>query len=147
MQNNLKLALIAIIGALAAGTVQAAPPPASDYDRDVITVVTLSRHSAYPSATCMVWANAEGLGVGPAQLDGFHGVTFNINLTPLPDEAAKQPTTFAQGIAAMKAKFPTVPAWMVSVLEKHRPAIEAACAKDQPTPFKVYTLTKKDQAG
>ena len=147
MPNQLKLALIAAVSALTAAAAQAAPPAASDYDRDVITVVTLSRHSAYPSATCMVWANAEGLGVGPAQLGGFHGLTFNINLTPLPDEAAKQPTTFAQGLAAMKAQYPTAPAWMVSALEKHRPAIEAACAKDQPTPFKVYTLTKKDQAG
>ena len=142
--RKLKMALML---ALAAGSAAAAPPPASDYDRDVITVVTLSRHSAFPSATCMVWANAEGLGVGPAQLNGFHGLTFNINLTPLPDEAAKVPTTFAQGIAAMKAQYPTAPAWMVSALERHRAQIEAACAKDQPTPFKVYTLTKKDQAG
>ncbi len=147
MQHHLKIALIATLGALAAGTAQAAPPPASDYDRDVITVVTLSRHSAYPSATCMVWENAEGLGVGPAQLGGYHGVTFNINVTPMPTEASKVPTTFAQGIAAMKVQFATTPAWMVSTLEKHRTAIEAACAKDQPTPFKVYPLTKKDQAG
>ncbi|MGZ6019689.1 MAG: hypothetical protein ACXWKO_13560 [Phenylobacterium sp.] len=147
MQNRLKLALLIGAGLMASGSVRAAPPPASDYDRDVITVVTLSRHSAFPSATCMVWANAEDLGVGPAQLNGFHGLSFNINLTPLPDEASKVPTTFAQGIAAMKAQYPTAPAWMVSALEKHRAQIEAACAKDQPTPFKVYALTKKDQAG
>ena len=147
MRNGLKPALIVAIAALAAASAQAAPPAASDYDRDVITVVTLSRHSAYPSATCMVWANAEGLGVGPAQLGGYHGVTFNINVTPMPEEASKVPTTFAQGIAAMKAQFPTTPAWMVAALEKHRTAIEAACAKDQPTPFKIAPLTKKDQAG
>ncbi|MGZ3375852.1 MAG: hypothetical protein ACXU8S_04580 [Phenylobacterium sp.] len=147
MQNRLKLVLLIGAGLMASGSARAAPPPASDYDRDVITVVTLSRHSAFPSATCMVWANAEDLGVGPAQLNGFHGLSFNINLTPLPDEASKVPTTFAQGIAAMKAQYPTAPAWMVSALEKHRAQIEAACAKDQPTPFKVYALTKKDQAG
>ena len=144
---GLNLTLTAAVSALTAAAAQAAPPAASDYDRDVITVVTLARHSAYPSATCMVWENAEGLGVGPAQLNGFHGVTFNINVTPMPAEASKVPTTFAQGIAAMKAQFPTTPAWMVSALEKHRAQIEAACAKDQPTPFKVYPLTKKDQAG
>lgn len=151
MQDRLKSALMAGalvgFGGLAFASAQAAPAPASDYDRDVITVVTLARHTAYPSATCMVWANAEGLGVGPAQLNGYHGVTFNINLTPMPNEAAKVPTTFAMGMTAMKAQFPTTPAWMVSALEKHRPQIEAACAKDQPTPFKVYNLTKKDQAG
>jgi hypothetical protein len=65
----------------------------------------------------------------------------------MPTEASKVPTTFDQGIAAMKAKYPGAPPWMVSTLQKHRPAIEAACAKDQPTPFKVYTVTKKDQAG
>jgi hypothetical protein len=147
MQHQLKWALVAAMGALAAGSARAAPPAASDYDRDVITVVTLVRHTAYPSATCTVWANAEGLGVGPAQLDGFHGLTFNINLHPLPDEAAKSPTTFDQGLAAMKAQYPKAPAWMVSALQKHRAEIEAACGKDQPTPVKVYTLTKKDQAG
>jgi hypothetical protein len=148
MRHQLKLAVLACAGAMAFGSAQAAPAPAaSDYDRDVITVVTLARHSAYPSATCMVWANAEGLGVGPAQLNGFHGLTFNINVTPMPNEASKVPTTFAQGIAAMKAQYPSAPAWMVSALEKHRTQIEAACAKDQPTPFKVYPLTKKDQAG
>jgi len=148
MRHRVKLVLIiAAAGGLVAGAAQAAPAPASDYDRDAITVVTLVRHAAYPSATCMVWENAEGLGVGPAQLNGFHGVSFNINLTPLPNEAAKQPTTFAQGLAAMKAQYPTTPAWMVSTLQRHQAQIEAACAKDQPTPFKVYTLSKKDQAG
>lgn len=148
MSYRLNLMLVAALGALSFGGAQAAPAPAaSDYDRDAITVVTLVRHAAYPSATCMVWENAEGLGVGPAQLNGYHGVTFNINLTPMPNEAAKQPTTFAQGLAAMKAQFPTTPAWMVSTLQKHQAQIEAACAKDQPTPFKVYSLSKKDQAG
>jgi hypothetical protein len=147
MRNSLKWALIAGIGAIAVGSAHAAPAPASDYDRDAITVVTLSRHTAYPSATCLVWANAEDLGVGPAQLDGFHGLTFNINPHPLPDEAAKLPTTFDQGLAAMKAQYPKAPAWMVAALQKHRAEIEAACGKDQPTPVKIYTLTKKDQAG
>ena len=93
--------------ALAAGDAAAAVD--SDYDRDVISVVTLVRHAAYPSATCLVWANAEGLGVGPAQLDGYHGLSFNINPQPLPNEAAKLPTTFAQGLADLKARFPKAP--------------------------------------
>jgi hypothetical protein len=147
MGHRTKPALVATMGLLAVGVAQAAPPAASDYDRNVISVVTLARHSAYPSATCMVWENAEDLGVGPAQLNGFHGVTLNINLTPMANEAAKIPTSFANGLAGMKAQFPTTPAWMVRALEKNRPAIEAACDKDQPTPFIVYKLTKKDQAG
>lgn len=148
MRYRLKLVLTAAALALAAGSAKAAASAAaSDYARDVISVVTLSRHSAFPSATCLVWANAEGLGVGPAQLGGMHGLSFNINPQPMPQEAAKQPTTFAQGLAALKAQFPTAPAWLVSAVEKRQAQIEAACLKDQPTPFTVYKLTKKDQVG
>ncbi len=152
MRNPLNPARLVSAGALMFGSAMfggavAAPPAASDYDRDVITVVTLSRHTAFPSATCLVWANAEGLGVGPAQLDGMHGLSFNINEHPMAEEAAKLPTTFDQGLAAMKAQYPKAPAWMVAALQKHRAEIEAACGKDQPTPFKVYALTKRDQAG
>ena len=144
-----------LILALAAGSAApafAAKPrakaaAASDYDRDLISVVTLGRHSDFPTANCYVWVNAEGQGVGPAQLDGFHGVNLNINLHPLANESAKQPTTFEMGLAALKAKYPTAPAWLVKTVEKNRPAIEAACSQDHPTPFKVYGITARDKQG
>jgi hypothetical protein len=129
----------------AAGSALAAA--STDYDRDLISVATIGRHSAFPTANCMVWANAEGLGVGPAQLDGFHGLTMNINLKPLANEAAVKPTTFETGFADMKARFPTAPAWLVATVEKNRAAIEKACSEDHETPFKVYTITSRDAHG
>lgn len=122
-----------------------AAPENSDYGRDLISVVTLGRHATFPTANCMVWATAEGLGVGPAQLDGYHGVNMNINLQPLPGEAATQPTPFSAGIAQIKSHYPTTPAWLLKTVEKNREPIEAACAQDHPTPFKVYAITARDK--
>jgi hypothetical protein len=116
----------------------------TEYDRQVISVVTLSRHASLPTANCLVWANAEDLGVGPAQLDGMHGVSMNINPQPLPSEAVK-PTPFAEGLADIKTRFPKAPAWLLATIEKNRTAIEAACAQDHPIPFKVYTITQRDK--
>jgi hypothetical protein len=139
----------AVLALAAAGPAPAAPKAAaaSDYERDLISVVTLGRRSDFPTANCYVWVNAEGLGVGPAQLGGFHGVSLNINLHPLPNESAKQPTTFATGMAELKAKYPTTPAWLLKTVEKQQAAIEAACAQDHPTPFKVYGVTARDKQG
>jgi len=133
--------------AAAAGPVAAAPKAAaaSDYERDLISVVTLGRRSDFPSANCYVWVNAEGLGVGPPQLGGFHGVSLNINEHPLANESAKVPTIFAMGLAELKAKYPTAPAWLVKTVEKNQAGIEAACAQDHPTPFKVYGVTARDK--
>ena len=150
MQRFLIVTTVSAVLTLAvAGPAPAAPKAAaaSDYDRDLISVVTLGRHSDFPTANCYVWVNAEGLGVGPAQLDGFHGVSLNINLQPLPNESAKAPTTFAMGLAALKSKFPTTPAWLIKTVERRQAAIEAACAQDHPTPFKVYGITARDKQG
>jgi hypothetical protein len=150
MQRFLIVTTVSAVLTLAASGPAVAAPKASsssEYERDLISVVTLGRHSDFPTANCYVWVNAEGLGVGPAQLDGFHGVSLNINLNPLPNESAKQPTSFAAGIAAMKAKYPTTPAWMIKTVEKNQAAIEAACAQDHPTPFKVYGITGRDKQG
>ena len=111
------------------------------------SVATIGRHSAFPTANCIVWANAEGLGVGPAQLDGLHGLTMNLNLKPLANEAAVKPTTFEAAFADMKGRFPTAPAWLVATVEKNRAAIEKACSEDHETPFKVYTITSRDVRG
>jgi hypothetical protein len=116
-----------------------------DVGRNLISVVTSSRHMPVPTARCLVWADAEDLGVGPTQLGGMHGLTMYIEPKPLPSESA-QPTTFAAGLATMKAQYPQAPAWLVKTLQKNQSKIEAACEKDHDMPFKVYGITKKDTA-
>ena len=111
----------------------------------MITAVSNTRNSIPPSANCTIWANAEGLGVGPAQLNGFHGVSFNINLKPLASEANQRPSTFAEGLADLKASFPTAPAWLTEAIAKNQSKIETACASDQPTPLVIQKLTKADR--
>ena len=141
------VASLAAAAALAASPSGAAPKPtaeASEYGRDLISVITAGRHAAFPTATCIVWANAEGLGVGVAQLGGYHGVNLNLNEHPLAGEPA---TTFAQAMAEAKAKYPTAPPWLLKTLEKHQAAIEAACQQDHADPFKIYAIGKKDMAG
>ncbi|THD61534.1 hypothetical protein [Phenylobacterium sp.] len=116
----------------------------AEYGRDLISVSAANRHAQFPTATCTVWVNAEGLGVGPDVLGGYHGLTMTLNPHPLPGEVA---TPFAAGLADMKAHFPKAPPWMVAAVEKSQPAIEAACAQDHLTPFKIRALTKQDRGG
>jgi hypothetical protein len=117
-----------------------------DVGRNLISVVTSTRHMPVPTARCLVWADAEDFGVGPDQLDGLHGVTMYIEPKPLPSENA-QPTTFEAGLASLKATYPKTPAWLVKTLEKNKAAIEAACQKDYDMPFKIYAITQKDTHG
>lgn len=132
------------IGLSAALTSAAAARDAdSEYGRDLISVVT-GLHEPVPTGNCVVWANAEGFGVGPDQLGGLHGLTMNINVKPLPKDSL-QPTSFESGMAALRSSFPTAPAWLVKTLEKNRAAVEAACAQDHETPFKVYSITGRDK--
>ncbi|CAN5218286.1 hypothetical protein BH09PSE2_BH09PSE2_07080 [soil metagenome] len=130
---------------LAATRKAAAKAPAADYATDVITVVSNTRQAIPPTANCVVWANAEGLGVGPAELNGFHGVGFNINPKPLAAETNQRPTTFAEGLADMKTQFPTTPAWMTAAIVKNQAKIEAACESEQTTPYLIQKLTKADK--
>jgi hypothetical protein len=118
----------------------------SEYGRNVITVATPGRHGPSPTANCIVWANAEDLGVGPAELGGYHGVMMNIDLQPLANEGA-QPTSFAAGFTELKSAFPKTPPWLLNTIEKNRSGIEAACAQDHEAPFKVYTITQRDRGG
>jgi hypothetical protein len=126
---------------------KAAAAPAEDYARDQITAVANLRHAIPPSANCVVWANAEGLGVGPDQLGGLHGVSMIINPAPLPEEPAAKPVTFADGLASLKTQYPQAPAWFFAAIEKTRAAVEAACAKDVADPIKITALTKRDVKG
>jgi hypothetical protein len=119
-------------------------PATSEYGRDVITVVTNGRHGPAPTANCVVWANAEDLGLGPAQLGGLHGVNMNINPHPLPNESGS-PTSFASGLAELKSRIPTTPRWLLTTLEKNAARIEAACSQDHPTPFEIHRITRADQ--
>jgi hypothetical protein len=141
------MGLVAAV-ALAGGIAQAAPArkPAAEapsYGVDLISVATPGRHAApAPTNDCVVWANAEGLGVGPAELGGLHGVVMHLNEAPLAGESA---TTFAAGLADVKAAYPTAPAWLVGALEKNRTAIQNGCAADHPEPFVVKKLTAADK--
>jgi hypothetical protein len=143
MRQFLLLAIAPL--ALAAAPAFAQHDAASQYGRDVISVVTLGRHSAFPTASCLVWANAEGLGVGPAQLHGYHGVSMQINLHPMAAESNQHPTTFADGLTELKSEFPDVPAWIVATLEKNRGKIEAGCAEDHAEPYVIHKMTRADQ--
>jgi hypothetical protein len=144
MQRVLRMACA--VGALiaAAGPALAAAEADAPYQKNLISVATVSRHGAFATANCLVWVNAESFGVGPAQLGGFHGLSMNINPKPPPSETVQQPTTFETGLADMKARFPMAPAWLLNTVQKNRAAIEGACAGDHETPFKVYTITGKD---
>ncbi len=133
---------VGVSSASAAGA-KAAAEPAPEYGRDLISVVNGRQH-APPTGNCIVWANAEGLGVGPAQLNGMHGVSMNINVKPAPNDSVP-PTSFESGVSALKAAYPTAPAWILDALQKHRAAIEAACGADHATPFKVYAITAADR--
>lgn len=139
-------AVTVALSVLASAAMVHAATPDTSYDRNLISVATISRHSPWPSANCIVWANAEGFGVGPAQLAGYHGLTMNINPKPLASESGK-PTSFESGFAMMKAQFPTAPAWLLKTVEKHRAAIVEACEQDHETPFKIYSISKDDARG
>ena len=138
------LATAALLG-LAATAATAAPAKSeADYGRNLISVATPGRTSTYaPTGDCIVWANAEGLGVEPAQLGGMHGLTLHLNVKPLPGETA---TSFATAFASAKAANPTAPAWFLATLEKNAAAVEAACAQDHPEPFKVHAFGSGDRA-
>jgi len=138
---------LAAMAVTAAAAARAADPvdPTTEYTHDAITVATPGRHALVPTATCLVWANAEGFGMGPAVLDGLHGVSLQINLHPLPTDG--QPTTFAAGLADAKARFPKAPAWIWTTIEKTREAIETACGQDHDAPAKVHAIGAKDRQG
>lgn len=151
MRNLWLVALAAAPLLLLAGASHGQPKPthrrekvASEYGRDVITVATSGRHGLSPTANCVVWANAEDLGLGPAELGGLHGVNMNINPHPLASESTP-PTSFASGLAELKSRVPTTPQWLLKTLEKHAARIEAACLQDHPTPFEIHRITRADQ--
>lgn len=142
-----RIGLTAFLALVAATSATAAPKKGAqggaDYGRDLISVATPGRNAVIaPTATCTVWINAEGLGVGPTQLGGMHGIAMQINEHPLSGELA---TSFAAGLASAKAANPDAPAWFVDLLERNREAIQARCAEDQPRPLTVYTIKPADK--
>jgi hypothetical protein len=143
MRSLLKTMCVAAALVVGAGITDAVAN--SDDGHDVITVVANGRHAMFPTATCTVWANAEGFGVGPATLGGYGGVVMMINLHPLQTEGPEHPTSFADGLRALKTQFPTAPAWLLNTIEKNRVGIETACAQDHVEPFKIHTITAKDK--
>lgn len=143
MRRTLLLAATSL--SLAAAPALAQHEALSEYARDVISVATLSRHSAVPTASCLVWANAEGLGVGPAQLHGYHGVSMQINPHPMATESNQHPTTFSDGMTELKSQSPDVPTWIITTLEKNRLKIETGCAGDHAEPYVIHKMTRADQ--
>ena len=140
---GMSVALAMGAAANAAPARKAAGEAEASYGRDLISVATPGRNaSPAPTNDCLVWANAEGLGVGPAQLDGLHGVVMHLNEAPLASEGT---TTFAAGLASAKAATPGAPAWLFGAIEKNRAAIVSACAADHPEPFVVRKLTAADR--
>lgn len=149
MRNHLMFMSVLCAAALAPAMAAFAAPAKTadghlDYGRDLISVTAAGRHEHFPTATCTVWANAEGLGVGRTELGGYHGLTMSLNTQPLPGESA---TTFAAAMADLKAKFPTAPAWLVKTIEKNKAAIEGACLQEHLTPYQVHAITKQDRDG
>jgi hypothetical protein len=143
--RRLIVGLAAPLALLMAAPSVAAPAKAAadDYGRDLISVATPDRTSKFAATSdCTVWINAEGLGVGPTQLGGLHGMVLHINETPLAGEPA---TTFAVGFASLKAAYPNAPAWLMATVEKNRPAIQAGCAAAHPEPFRVYAIKPADR--
>lgn len=116
-----------------------------DYGRDLISVVTTQRHDAVASANCVVWANAEGLGVGPADLGGLHGLAMAINPKPLASETGVEPSTVATALPGLKREYPKAPPWLFAALEKNAAAIEAACVQGHEEPFTIRRLTAADK--
>jgi hypothetical protein len=146
-----RLSLVTIFGlgvgaALASASLAAERHTAKpDYGQDLISVVTGQQESV-PTGNCLVWANAEGLGVDPAQLGGYHGVSMNINLKPIGKDGPR-PTPFAAGLATLRARYPTAPAWLVRTIEANQAAIEAACAEEHDDPFTAHKITAGDRHG
>ncbi len=140
------LALLALVGATGARAAPSAKAPAiPDYGRDLISVVT-GRDEPVPTGNCVVWANAEGLGVGPAQLGGYHGVSMNIDPKPMAKDGPR-PVSFASGLTELRSRFPTTPDWLVKTLQANQAAIESACAEDHETPFTIHKITTADRHG
>ena len=145
----LPLCMLSLVGLSLSGSAFAAErekaKEAPAYGQDLISVAT-EQYEANPTGNCIVWANAEGLNVGPAQLGGYHGISMNIDLKPLGKDAA-QPATVAMGLAAVRRQYPTAPDWLVKTIEKNQPAIEKACVEDHDTPVTIYKITKADEHG
>lgn len=145
---RIAICIVPLVGACLAGPACAASrgkaKDTPDYGQDLISVAT-EQHEAVPTGNCIVWANAEGLGVGPAQLGGYHGISMNIDLKPLGKDGP--PTSFAAGLAGLRRRSPTAPDWLVKAIEKNQAAIEKACVEDHDAPMTIQKLTAADEHG
>lgn len=106
---------------------------------NAVTVATPGRDDTPPSTLCVVWADAEGLGVGPAQLNDLHGLSLTLNLAPTGG------TTLEQALAAAKATYPSVPDWLLVAVRSRAGDIAKACAATHAEPVLVTKLTASDR--
>ena len=138
-------------GALALSILTAAPGAASPLDRqkrseatpdfavNAVTVATPGRDDTPPSTVCVVWADAEGLGVGPAQLNDLHGLSLTLNLAPTGG------TTLEQALVAGKANYPGAPDWLFAAVRGRAGDIAKACAATHAEPMLITKLTASDR--
>lgn len=112
-------------------------PP--EFAVNAVTVATPGRDDTPPSTLCVVWADAEGLGVGPAQLKDLHGLSLTLNLAPAGG------TTLEQALAAAKAAYPGVPDWLLEAVRGRAGLIAKACAATHIEPVLIAKLTDSDR--
>lgn len=118
----------------------AAAGDAPEYAVDAITVATPGRDATPPSTLCIVWADAESLGVGPAQLGGLHGLSLTLDLS------GPSGTTLDQALAAAKTAFPSAPEWLLSAVRAQGGPIARACGGAHADPVLITKLTSKSRA-
>ena len=106
---------------------------------NAVTVATPGRDGTPPSTVCVVWADAEGLGVGPAQLNDLHGLSLTLNLAPTGG------TTLEQALTAAKATYPNIPDWLFGAVRRRAGDIAKACAATHAEPVLVTRLTPSDR--
>ena len=106
---------------------------------NAVTVATPGRDDTPPSTLCVVWADAEGLGVGPAQLNDLHGLSLTLNLAPTGG------TTLEQALASAKATYPKVPDWLLAAVRGRAGGIAKACAATHAEPALIGKLTASER--
>ena len=113
-----------------------APP---EFAVNAVTVATPGRDDTPPSTLCVVWADAEGLGVGPAQLNDLHGLSLTLNPAPTGG------TTLEQALAAAKATYQNAPDWLFAAVRSRASDIAKACDVAHAEPVLITKLTASDR--
>lgn len=136
---------LALLAAATGVAAQGRSPPAGaagdrpEFAVDAITVATPERDAYVPNRLCVVWADAEGLGVGPAQLGGLHGLSLTI------DPSTPNGTTLEQALTAAKTAYPGAPDWFLGTVRGRAAVIAQACGGAHAEPVVIARLTARDR--